>query len=372
MKKVLIIDDSALMRRVLSDIIEEDTELEVSDLAKDGVEGLALLDKGKQYDLILLDIHMPKMNGVVFLEQLLERKLTVKVLIVSSVASRSTKETIRALELGAFDFVKKPQNAIGKSNVDFKNQLLLKSYLALGLNRESKQTDLMMDLAGENTSKALVSDISKISGTVISGGYKDKSMTGGYLVFIACSTGGPYALQHVIPKFPKDFPYPIVVVQHMPAGFTGSLASRLNEMSEICVCEAEDGQWLEPGNVYIAKGGHQCYLVQQRVGGCRFRVAADPPRNALRPCADVFLESLAETNFQEIICSVLTGMGDDGTRGLAYLRQYKKVTVIGQDKQSCVVYGMPKAAKEAGVVDEVKPLSEIADVIMEKIREIPV
>ena len=179
-------------------------------------------------------------------------------------------------------------------------------------------------------------------------------------------------MQQVIPKFSKDFPCPILVVQHMPAGFTRSLAGRLNEMSSLTVMETSDGQKVEPGHVYLAKGGHQSYLVQDNAFGHEIRVTTDPPRNALRPCADVLLESLAETGYRRIICAVLTGMGDDGTRGLAYLRQYKEITVIGQDEKTSVVYGMPKAAKMAGLVDEVVALQDVAGAIMDKVKEIPV
>lgn len=358
MKKVLIIDDSALMRRLMSDIIKEDNGLEVSDMAKNGEEGLALLDEGRQYDLILLDINMPKMNGVVFLEHLLERGLTTKVIIVSSIASRSTHETIRALELGAFDFIKKPGSSSGKTTDEFKYQLLSKSYLAVGLERGFEKVDWKNYLGKNSVPNTSVSKVDK----------KAK----GTLVFIACSTGGPQSLQQVIPKFPKDFPCPILVVQHMPAGFTRSLADRLNEMSSLSVMETSDGQKVEPGHVYLAKGGHQSYLVQDNALGHELRVTTDPPRNALRPCADVLLESLAETGYRRIICAVLTGMGDDGTRGLAYLRQYKEITVIGQDEKTSVVYGMPKAAKMAGLVDEIVALQDVAGAIMDKVKEIPV
>lgn len=356
MKKVLIIDDSALMRRMMSDIINEDDCFEVSDMVKNGEEGLALLDEKRQYDLILLDINMPKMNGVVFLEHFLKRGLATKVIIVSSIASRSTHETIRALELGAFDFIKKPGSSSGKTIDEFKYQLLSKSYLAVGLERVSENVDWKKYFGENSMSVTPPKMINK----------KSK----GTLVFIACSTGGPQSLQQVIPKFPQDFPCPIVVVQHMPAGFTASLAERLNEMSSLTVVEAKDGQKVKNGHVYIAKGGHQNYLIQDNVLGHEFRVTTDPPRNALRPCADVLLESLVETGYRRVVCAVLTGMGDDGTRGLAYLRQHKEISVIGQDEKTSVVYGMPKAAKAAGLVDKTVALQDVAGVIMDKVKEI--
>ena len=355
MKKIFIIDDSALMRRVMSDIINEDKELKVSQVATNGLEGLALLQEGNLYDLILLDINMPKMDGVSFLKKLTTMSIKVRVIVVSSIASRSTQETIQALELGAFDFIKKPDSYLVGANNDFKEQLLKKIHLAVGLDDGTSDTelDVIKKIVRVNANLASIPKSNKFD--------KDE------IVFIACSTGGPKSLQRVIPLLPADLACPIVIVQHMPEGFTKSLASRLNEMSKVDVVEVEDGMKLDPGKVYVAKGGYHCHITETKKHEHQFVLSHDSMRNGLRPCADVCLESMAETSYEQIISVVLTGMGDDGTRGLAYLKQYKKVKVIGQDEKSCVVYGMPRAVKAAGLVDEVVALDDVARAIIKNI-----
>lgn len=187
------------------------------------------------------------------------------------------------------------------------------------------------------------------------------------LVVIASSTGGPKALQSVVPLFPKNMPYPIVIVQHMPAGFTASLAARLNEMSEITVKEAEDGEVLQKGTLYIAQGGKQCELVQKSPGVYAFSENDKPPRGGLKPCADIFFESLVDTSLEEIFCAVLTGMGSDGTKGIQLIKKHKKVSAIAQSQETCVVFGMPRAAEAAGIVDSMVPLDHITETLLKKI-----
>lgn len=360
-KNILIIDDSTLMRRVMSDIINSDKRFLVSDVARNGLEALDLLKQGKKFDLVVLDINMPKMDGVAFLEEIVKLRIRVNVLVVSSIASRSAQETIRALELGAFDFVRKPEGFVGVSSNDFKEQLLAKVLLAVDLKAEIEEEidwDKIAELkkSKETEKPPRSAFISRRRGS-------DK------LVFIASSTGGPKSLQEVVPLFPKDFPYPIVIVQHMPEGFTNSLAKRLDEVSPLTVKEMEDSEPLLKGHVYIAKGGWQAYLLQQSASGYSFALRKDPPRGGLRPCADIFIESLVESNFAHIVCAVLTGMGADGTKGIAYLTEYKNVSVIAQDEASSIVYGMPRAIKVAGLVDEVVPLNKITNTIIKKAGE---
>lgn len=359
-KKILIIDDSALMRRLMSDIIESDEHLCVSNVAKNGLEGLEMLDKNADYDLILLDINMPRMDGVSFLKEMVKRNIQCQVLVVSSIASKSAEETIQALVLGAFDFVKKPDRYIGAQNNNFKRVLLEKVNVAVQVK------PIVM---GDTDYDKLREEVQTSKPPLQKPVYGRDKRTGGTLVFIATSTGGPKALQRVIPQFPEGFPYPIVVVQHMPEGFTASLANRLDDMSRIPVKETQDGEVLQKGTVYIAKGGHQCHLLQTGNEEYCLAVKKEPNRNGLRPCADVFLESLAETGLKKIVCAVLTGMGDDATRGIAYLKKYKEASVIAQDEKTSVVYGMPRAITVAGMVDEVKALEEITDAIIKKAGE---
>lgn len=187
------------------------------------------------------------------------------------------------------------------------------------------------------------------------------------LVALACSTGGPKALQSVIPYLPADLNAPMILVQHMPIGFTKSMADRLNELSDIEVMEAKEGDVLKKGCVYVAPGGKHMEVKKQADGSHAIRLNSEPAIGGLRPCANVTYESLRTCGYDEVVCVVLTGMGSDGTGGILSLKQKKNIYVISQDAASCVVYGMPKAIAEAGVVDEVVPLAEIAHTIIKKV-----
>lgn len=350
-KKVLIIDDSALMRRTISDIINSDALLEVKDTANNGQEALDVLLVGRRYDVILVDINMPKMNGVQFLKELNKYRIRIPVLIVSSIASESATETIEALSLGAFDFVKKPNAVAGQDMDDFKKDLLMRVYVACGLRVDSTERKKKVEAP-----KALPKKHMTPVGS-----------SGKRLVVIASSTGGPRALQSVIPYFPANFPYPIVIVQHMPRGFTSSLASRLDVLSPLTVKEAQDGEEIKAGYVYIAQGGMQCELLEQGNGTFVLSEKDKPARGGLKPCADIFLESLPETSLDRFVCGVLTGMGSDGCKGIQYVKRYKEMKVVAQNEDTCVVYGMPRAVAEAGVVDEVVPLEEVANTMIKQL-----
>lgn len=355
MKKILIIDDSALMRRVMSDIINAEPDICVADTAENGKIAVDLLAGQKTYDLILLDINMPKMDGIGFLKFLNENHHGIPVLMVSSIASRSTKETMRALELGAYDFVKKPEGIRGLSSGEFREQLLEKVRCAFkirhiaptkGFQRETEMPKRVRIVGAGNP-------------PVSSAGRRKKS-----LLFIASSTGGPKALQSVVPQIPADIGCPVVVVQHMPSGFTHSLAERLNEMSPCKVVEAQDGDVLENGVVYVAKGGYQLMASPVSRNEHQLLVRKDEPRGGLRPCADIFLESLLDCRYEKIFCAVLTGMGSDGTKGLLQLKKLKEVYTVGQSEESCVVYGMPRAAAKAEIVDQVADLQDVAGLLI--------
>ena len=352
-KKILIIDDSALMRRVISDIINADDRLTVADTASNGLQAIQLLSEEKTYDMILCDIMMPKMDGVAFLKELSKRDIHVPVLIVSSIAEKEGKETMEALELGAFDFVRKPERSVGSVFQEFGASIIQRVYCACGLTRQSM----------EETIREI-----KIDPKLTKKSKKPCSVRrGDNLLVIASSTGGPKALQSVVPLIPADFPYPVVLVQHMPKGFTGSLAARLNELSPLRVKEACDGEPLRPGTLYIAMGGKQCQLIQKRPGEYYISEKDAEARGGLKPCADIFYESLVNTSLDKIYSIVLTGMGSDATKGIQLLKQTKKVEVVAQDRESCVVYGMPRAAALAGIVDEMVPLTEITKTMLKRI-----
>ena len=379
-KKILIIDDSALMRRVISDIIKTNKQYEVADFARDGLEGFdRIVSHPKMYDAIILDINMPKMNGLELLEMLQKNRLQETVIVVSTVAKEGAKETIKALELGAFDFVTKPENFIEAKGEDFKQRILDMLDVATAGSTKASVIGRMPVTQSINTRatsiRTFASPRDEKSPATIPSRSTQPVMTvkmsnlGTYkkdhanrVVALACSTGGPKSLQQVIPYLPKELDAGVVVVQHMPAGFTKSLAVRLNEISKVTEKQAEHADIITKGPVYIAPGGRHLRLVKS---GSETKVALsdEPPVDALRPCANVMYESLVTSPYDEIVCVVLTGMGADGTKGIKALKEHKKIYVIGQNEATSIVYGMPRAVAEAGLVNEVKPLEEIADAI---------
>lgn len=354
MKKVLVIDDSALMRRAVSDIINRTNKYSVSYAACNALEGLDFIAKNQDLDVILCDIDMPKMTGLEFLKVLPEKHIHIPVIIFSS--SEDSKNTITALELGAIEFIKKPSGSKDKGL--FENRIYKALDMAVSLKEkkvrytENKEKDSVCEKEQrfEEKKHSLTFDTRK----------------GNKLVAIVCSTGGPKALQSVLPKIPANINAPIVLVQHMPAGFTGSLAARLNDLSHIRVKEAAEGDILQKGVCYIARGGKHLTVVHD---GKNHKILFDdsPPVGGLKPFGNIMYYSLCDTVYDEIICVVLTGMGADGTKGIAKLSENKKIYVIAQDEESSTVYGMPKAVYEKGLADYVCGLNEVADTITKKV-----
>lgn len=401
-KKILVIDDSALMRRVISDIINEGNEYEVAAIAKDGVQGFDLIVSNPNlYSAVILDINMPKMNGLELLKELQKNHIEQTVIVVSTVAKEGAKETIQALEYGAFDFVTKPENYLETKGAAFKEAIhkmldvatnskssLERTRSTRNLTPISSKTRVQVTNATQRNKNeaqfrpaATVRDrnsaISALRKRSIENNaapdkidvstYKNIKSHKKKIVALACSTGGPKSLQQVIPVLPKNLDSGVVVVQHMPAGFTASLAQRLNEMSEIRVKEAEHGEIIKKGVVYIAPGGKHLKIVKS---GSEYKIELnrEPAIDGLRPCANIMYQSLENSDFDEITCVVLTGMGADGTKGIKGLAAKKKnIHVIAQDEDSCVVYGMPKAIAQTGLVDEVVALNHIASSITKNV-----
>lgn len=388
-KNILIVDDSALMRRVESDIIKSDERFQVLDTATNGLEAFDLVTRNSsRYDAVVLDINMPKMNGIEFLEALEKQKIKLKIIIVSTLAKDGAVETIRALELGAFDYVTKPDSFIDAMSDAFKGKLLQCLRYATSLV-EDKASDLWRNekaaeakKPAEKTEKKMSAPQKLSSGVVspmnpraiLSENFAPKrphkTVTGANarrLVVIASSTGGPKALQQVICKLPKNINAPVLIVQHMSEGFTKSLAARLDELGEVKVVEATGGEKLEKGTVYLAKGGSQMRVVKK---GSEYAIdinTSEPARNGLKPCADIMMESLANFVFDDITCVVLTGMGGDGTMGIRQLNETGNIYVIAQDEATSTVYGMPKVVYEAGLTDVVLPLGKIAEEIIKNV-----
>ena len=351
-RKFLIIDDSALMRRVISDIIKLNSEYEVLDTAVDGVDGLdKLVAHPGYYDLVILDINMPKMNGLEMLEMLQKNHMHEAVVVVSTVAIEGAKETLRALELGALDFVKKPENFYEVKGDGFKNKIL----------------KVIEMVTGSDYNRVPVATMPTHTDVRVHVPVKRVKPGTNKIVAIACSTGGPKSLQQVIPYLPENLDAGVVLVQHMPKGFTASLAMRLNSLSKAVVKEAEDGEVIEKGHVYIAPGGMHIIVAQSGKNHV-IRYSDQPPVDGLRPCANIMFESLSDTDYDDITCVVLTGMGADGTKGIQSLvDKGRRVHVIAQDAESCIVYGMPRAIAEAGLANEIQPLNKISESIIKNV-----
>ena len=352
-KNLLVVDDSALMRRIICDIINSDQNFQATDYCRDGLEAYEKL-KTKSYDGVVLDVNMPRMGGLQLLERLQKEHIKAKVVMVSTLTTKDADVTILAMERGAIDFVTKPNNIIEAKGEDFKRQLLS----VLTAVYETQQWNSVHTISSL-TKKKISASNNRIK--AVNPGKK--------LVALACSTGGPKALQSVVPYLPKKLDAPVVLVQHMPAGFTKTMADRLNEVSKVSVKEAQEGDRLENGHVYIAPGGRHLEVRRMGDGSHVIKLNDMPPIGGLKPCANIMYDSLTGSGYDEIVCVVLTGMGADGTNGILSLEKSKPIHVIAQDAQSCVVYGMPKAIAEAGVVDEVVSLNQVAKTITKNVGE---
>ncbi|MCQ2522252.1 MAG: chemotaxis-specific protein-glutamate methyltransferase CheB [Lachnospiraceae bacterium] len=347
MKKILVVDDSALMRRVSCDIINSDERLHVEDIATDGLKALELCKK-KDYDAIVLDINMPNMDGIAFLKEFKKLHKNSCVIMNSTLTMDGAAITMEALSLGAVDFVHKPESLATAKGEAHKQRLLKILCGAIYGVEEQKAANA----PGARQEKFLT--MSKKH----EGPSAKKKM-----VAIASSTGGPKALQHVIPLLPADLDAPVLLVQHMPAGFTATLAQRLDELSKVHVKEAEEGEEVRPGTVYISRGGlHMNYVEHHGKGYIHY--SNEPNREGVKPCANYMYESLIQSDYDEITCVVLTGMGKDGTEGIKNLMAKKNTYIIAQDAASSTVYGMPKAIAATGWVNEIVTLDEIAKQII--------
>ena len=355
-KKILVVDDSALMRRVLCDIINSDKRFQVVARATNGLEAFDLLSRN-QYDAVVLDVNMPKMNGIELLKELRKYKIPARVMMASTDTREGAKTTLDALELGALDFIHKPDTAADCREEALKEKLLN----VLEAVADSKLPTFEEEGTRERE-KATRQTITKVADFARK--FSARTVSGSRVVAIASSTGGPKALQVVIPRLPAGLAAPVLVVQHMPKGFTASLAERLNELSDIRVKEAAEGDELENGTVYIAMGGMHMKVAVSQTGKNVIHYSDEPPREGVKPCANYMYESLENTSFDQAVCVVMTGMGADGTEGIRNLEAKKKVHVITQDQATCTVYGMPKSAVNAGLSDQTVPLEQIAQEII--------
>jgi len=346
MKKILIVDDSAFMRRVVSDIINSDSRYEVIDTAKNGKEGLEKINSSNP-DLIILDIQMPIMDGLEMLEILMKTN-PKPVVILSTLAKEGAETTIKALELGAIDFILKPQNIFNMNDDEMKTKLLDKIMVGTSVSNFPQNK--------------IINNVTKKTNYVKSTNNNMKK-----LVVLGTSTGGPRALQEVIPKLPKDIKAGIVIVQHMPPGFTKSLSERLNSMSEINVKEAENDDIIEAGNAYLAPGDKHVVIVMKGSELC-IKLSDTPPVGGHKPAVNVLFNSVCDINYMRPISVIMTGMGSDGCEGMKNMKKNNEAYIIAQDEKSCVVYGMPKSVVEANIADVVVPLQNIAKEITKMVE----
>lgn len=352
--KLLVVDDSAFMRKAIQMMVADDPNIEIVATAVNGQEGL---DKVLEFkpDLVTMDIEMPKMDGLSSLRAIMEKHPT-PVIMVSSLTSEGAKVTLDALDLGAVDFIPKQHSFVSLDIVKIKADLVAKIRSIYGRRRTlMAQYALRKGRHAGSISRSTVA----ASNTLVSKPKKSKIVK---LVAIGTSTGGPPALQTVLTILPKNFPVGIVVVQHMPPMFTKSLAERLDGLSNIRVKEAEDGERIEPGIAYIAPGGK--HLTIRKVTTYGVCVLSDKPIDYLhKPSVDVLMASIAEYAGQSSLGVIMTGMGHDGLDGMRAMKA-KGADIIAQNEDSCVVYGMPRAVIEAGIADTVSSVEMIPSEIM--------
>lgn len=340
--RVLVVDDSVVVRKLLCDALTSSPEVSVAGTAANGAIALAKIPQLNP-DVVTLDIEMPGLNGIQTLVEIRKLYPKLPVIMFSTLTEQGAAVTLEALSLGASDYMTKPSNSNNLSSAmeQVRRELVAK---ILGLGRRSM------------TNLAAVASAARQS-------VADHRIE---ILAIGTSTGGPNALAAVIPRLPKDFPIPTVIVQHMPPLFTRLLAERLNAQSALPVREAEAGKPVEPGQVWIARGDYHM-TVSQKGTGVVLRLNQEPPENSCRPAVDVLFRSVAQTYGASALAVVMTGMGSDGARGAAHIREAGGEILV-QDETSSVVWGMPGAVVGAGLADKICPLPEISAEIVRRVE----
>ncbi|KUO52796.1 MAG: hypothetical protein APF76_02350 [Desulfitibacter sp. BRH_c19] len=366
---VLIVDDSAFMRRVITTMLESDPSLKVITYARDGEDALVKIERYKP-DVVTMDVEMPGLDGLSTLK-LIMCEHPLPVVMLSSVTTAGARQTIEALSLGAVDFVAKPANRHELSTLASELIEVVKTAAGVSVKKvcSIKGSISTRPPAPPATPVPLAQKIAPDLNTPVPVTLKTSQsavtlqpISPVDLIAIGTSTGGPTALQVLLTKIPKTIPCGIVVVQHMPKGFTGPLAKRLNDLCEIEVKEAEDGDMILPGRAIIAPAGHQLTFTRKS-GSLQISLSDQSPIKTLfKPSVSVMMLSAVETLGSRVLGVIMTGMGSDGLEGLKSLK-IQKGLILAQNEETCIVYGMPKAAVEAGIVDKVLPLNQLANEI---------
>lgn len=342
--RVLIVDDSVVVRKLLSEALASASEIELAGTASSGAIALAKIPQVNP-DVITLDIEMPGLNGIQTLTEIRKLYPKLPVIMFSTLTERGAAITLEALSLGASDYLTKPTNSSSLASAmdQVRRDLIGKILIFAGRNRPSASfSQPSVAVKKHNLSDAIE------------------------ILAIGTSTGGPNALAEVIPHLPEDFPVPVVVVQHMPPLFTHLLAERLNSQSSLTVREAEPGRSLEPGQVWIAPGDYHMTVARK---GLRAAVELnqEPPENSCRPAVDVLFRSVARAYGPNVLAIVMTGMGSDGARGALHIREAGGAIIV-QDEPSSVVWGMPGAVIQMAGADKVCPLPEISQEIVRRVQ----
>ena len=340
--RVVVVDDSAYVRKVVREILSRSPFLEVVGTARDGREALDLVEQ-LDPDVVTCDLIMPELDGVGFVREQMQRRPVP--IIIMSVAKETAEAALTALDAGAIDFVQKPTALASEKIFEVSNELIEKVKAAgnISLNR----------LAAPPQPQVAETIEPAVDGT--------HSVD---LVVLGISTGGPQALKRLIPQFPADFPVPIVMVMHMPVGYTEMYAAKLNESSSLEVREAAEGDELKPGRVFLAPAGRHLTLKRNADGTVVTHLDARPFSTLHRPSVDVLFQSAAEVYGNRVLGVVMTGMGSDGKQGAAWIKSQGGL-VFTEAESSCVVYGMPGVVVEAGLSDKSVALGEMAHAIRE-------
>lgn len=353
--KVLVVDDSAFMRKMISDMINETKDMSVIDTARNGLDALEKIKKLKP-DVVTLDVEMPVLDGISSLRKIMEEQ-PVPVIMLSSLTTKGASSSIQAMEYGAVDFVSKPSGSISLDIEEIKQELIQKIRMAKTANlNKNNLTTYKVDSNQLETKKYL---------NVTQFPFLHKQT----VVAVGVSTGGPRALQQLLSHLDKDFNAPILIVQHMPKKFTKTLAERLDKLSPLRVKEAEDGEILTPKTAYIAPGDHHMKI--RRIGSS-LAISLDQtePEKGHRPSVNVLFRSVAEIKNLNKIAVVLTGMGDDGTKGVKVLKEKDRSSIIlAESKQSAVIYGMPRSVIEKVGANFIVHIDEMAETLTQIVQD---
>ena len=344
--KVLVVDDSAFIRKMLIDLLELDSSIKVVSAVKNGKEAIEYV-KANEVDVITLDVEMPVMDGIETLKEIMKVKPT-PIVMLSSLTKEGADMTFKALDFGAVNFLPKPTNIFKiSSSTDIQDDII---------EKVKEASKIRLNKITSTTSKGLGVRLPDLSLT--NSGINDQEIK--KIIAIGTSTGGPRALQEVISNLSGDIKAPVFIVQHMPKGFTKSLADRLNALSRIRVKEAEDNEVVVNATAYIAPGDR--HLKIESIGRNKYRIKLDdgPNVSGHKPSVDALFYSLCDIPTNDIIAVIMTGMGSDGAKAMEQLKKIKKSINIAEDESTCVVFGMPKSAIATGQVDKILPLNRIA------------